>query len=115
VWAACHVHAALAESLNIPGPSELTVGLRGTGGAILGGFAKGWLEPQQSIRGVTICHEQNVLVRREVMGHGGDSAREIAFSVGRQIENAFGSTGQRFRIWHDNTLGDFDKKRYSSR
>lgn len=113
LWAVCHLHAGLAEALPIAGPGELVVALRGTEGAILSGFAHGWLEPLQSNRGVSVCREPNLLIRREIAERDGDWARETAFSVGRQIENAFGSTLERFRAINNNVLGDFDKRRYS--
>jgi hypothetical protein len=64
----------------------------------LGRFAKGWLEPGQGFADeVSICHEANLLLRREILYPTDDWPESIVKSVGVQVENAFGSRLERFR------------------
>ena len=114
-WAAFEIYSSLARAVSIAGATELTVALRGTRDAILGDFGPDWSDPFRSLRGMSICREENVLFRREIDDSDGDWPKAAAFSIGGQIENAFGSSLQRFRRRLDKGFGDFDAREYSWR
>jgi hypothetical protein len=65
------------------------------------------------VKDASMCAEANVLLRRDIADLNAESTKETAYSIGRQIENGFGTAHQRFRMWKDNALGDFDRNRYS--
>lgn len=88
---------AAEEPLKVTFPIEVTVALKGTKGAYLGGFAPGWREPGHGLRGFPLCLEPNVLIRREVVAATEQWTDELLESVGAQIENAFGTNYRRFR------------------
>jgi hypothetical protein len=108
VWEACHVYSQLAEHFALERPWELSVALRQTTGTVVGQFATGWAEPDSWRYTPRVCSEPNIFLRREVVETPEGWCKSIAFSVGSQIENAFGSRLQRFRTITDGKLGEFD-------
>jgi hypothetical protein len=112
VWEACHVYSQLAEHFALERPWELNVALRQTTGTVLGRFATGWAEPDGWRYTPGVCSEPNILLRRDVVETPEGWCKLIAFSVGSQIENAFGSRYQRFRTIKDGQVGDFDLARW---
>lgn len=62
VWAALHLYREVVNRFNLKGPWELSVALRRTGGAQLGGLGEGWLEPWDFRGGDTLptCPEPNL-------------------------------------------------------
>lgn len=113
VWGACHLYGRVQQRLGVDGPWELTLALRGTGQAVLGGFAQGWEEPEYSFRRmISICEERNLLLRRELHSLTNDWAKHVAFSFGAQIEDAFGSELRRFKANRGEFAGEFDRRKY---
>jgi hypothetical protein len=113
VWSACHLYNSVIQRLEVDGPWELTLALRGTRQAVLGGFAEGWEEPEYSFRrAASICEEQNLILRRELPSLGDDWARSVAFSFGAQIEDAFGSKLRRFKADRGKFAREFDRGKY---
>jgi hypothetical protein len=66
VWSACHLYGRVQDRLEVDGPWELTLALRGTRQGVLAGFAEGWAEPGHGFAPTSICEERNLLLRREV-------------------------------------------------
>lgn len=113
VWSTCHLYLTVMERFCLEGPWEISLALRGTQEAALGGFGEGWLEPRNSFgRSVSICHEPNVLLRRELPHITPDVAQPTALSLGGQIEDAFGSRARRFNAHRGQFAGQFDRSRY---
>jgi hypothetical protein len=112
VWEVCHVCVRLAKLYELECPWELVVALPQTKGAVLGKFAEGWAEPGEWPYEPEPCSAPAVLIRRETTSIAADWPSTTAFSIGIQVENAFGSSHQRFRKVKDDILGDFDSSRY---
>lgn len=108
VWEACHVYRQVAARFHLEWPWEVTVALPSTAGTVLGRFASGWAEPGHWRYEAPLCTEPHLLLRREAFESPEDWPRSVAFSIGVQIENAFGSRDQRFRTMTNEQLGDFD-------
>ena len=108
VWEVCYVYGQLAERFSLERPWELSIALRETSGTVLARFATGWAEPDSWTYTPARCKEPNILLRRELFETPEGWPQSIAYSVGSQIENAFGSRYQRFRTITDGQLGDFD-------
>jgi len=112
VWESCHVHLRLAERYGFDLPWELSIAIPQTHGTVLGRFGEGWAEPESWDYHPEQCPESGLLFRREVNAPTDDWPQATAFSIGVQLENAFGSTSQRFRKFKNHVLGDFDLSRY---
>jgi hypothetical protein len=106
-WEACHAYGQLSDRFGFERPWELSIGICRTAGTVLGGFARGWNEPN-SWYSPRLCKDANILLRREVFDTPEGWCKSTAFSIGSQIENAFGSKYQRYRMITDGNLGDFD-------
>jgi hypothetical protein len=112
VWEACHVYGHVGERYGLEPPWELSVALRQTTRSVLGQFATGWAEPDTWTYTPEVCSDTNILLIREIVETNEGWCKSIAFSVGTQIENAFGSRSQRFRSITNRQLGDFDLTRW---
>jgi hypothetical protein len=90
-------------------PCELTVALRTTAGATLGGFAEGWREPHLAAwRGdLRVSIEDHVLLRWELEHI---EPEVIAIDVGDRVEQAFGSTHRRHLANRGDYEGKFDPR-----
>jgi hypothetical protein len=108
IWVACHAYSTVGNLGIGSGPWEITVALKGTEKAALAGFARGWSSPFEWGDSPDVCFDPNVLIRRETNVLSSEWAQTAAFSIGRQIENAFGSSSERFRIISGEQLGYFD-------
>lgn len=108
IWMACHAYSAVGKLSVAAGPWEVTVALKGTEKAVLAGFARGWSDPFEWGDPPGRCLDPNVLIRRETNVLSSEWAETAAFSIGRQIENAFGSNSERFRLSSGEQLGHFD-------
>ena len=91
-------------------PFELTVALRGTHGAVLGFLAEGWRDPATDFmtHEFRACVEDHVLLRLELSSVA--DPEDIATDVGDRIENAFGTTHQRYRANRGEFEGRFDPR-----
>jgi len=112
LWGACHLYGRLQERLEADGPWELSLALRRSGKAVLGGFGEGWAEPGQGFSATSICAEPNLLLRRELHSLADGWAKSTAFSFGAQVEDAFGSKFRRFKAYRGEFTGEFDRRRY---
>jgi hypothetical protein len=108
IWVACHAYSTMGNLGIGSGPWEVTVALKGTEKAALAGFARGWSSPLEWGAPPDVCFDPNVLIRRETNVLSSEWAQMAAFSIGRQIENAFGSRSERFRLSSGGQLGHFD-------
>jgi hypothetical protein len=61
----------------------------------------------------TTTTEPYLLLRRELESLTGDDwPQRLAFSMGAQIEDAFGSSSRRFKAHRGEFAGKFDARRY---
>lgn len=89
-------------------PFELTLGLRNTRDASLGGFAEGWREPGQGLSELTACIEDHLLLRWELSANF--VVEDVAFDVGDRVEQAFGTTHRRYLAGRGKYEGQFDPR-----
>lgn len=89
-------------------PFELTLALRNTQGATLGGFAEGWREPGQGMAEMTACIENHVLLRWELSADF--AVEDVALDVGDRVEQAFGTTHRRHLAGRGEYEGRFDPR-----
>ena len=108
-WVFLAMQAEAAERWSFKFPSELTVALRDTRAAVLGGFAEGWQEPAIGFWPPDghHCIEDHVLLRWEF-----DSLEPepLAIDVGSRIEQAFGTVHRRHLAHRGEYEGSFDPR-----
>jgi hypothetical protein len=108
IWIAAGLQSEVAERWDVQPPFELTVALRSTNGATLGGFARGWREPEQGPWGFRTCIEDHIMLRWELdQKIDGDS---LAVAVGDRLEQAFGTTHRRHLADGGEHQGHFDPR-----
>lgn len=107
VWTAVAVQAEVVEKWEIEPPYELTVGVKNTRGAALGGFAEGWPEPGRSLKDPRTCLDEDVLLRWECEELDAES---IAMEAGGRLEQAFGTTMRRHCACTGEFEGQFDPR-----
>ena len=112
-WVALARFGELVVRFNLEGPFEVTLALAKTETAVLANFAAGWAEPGGALGRVPTCSEPNVLARRELpsLAAGGDGPRDLAFTLGGQIEDAWGVPQRRFIARDGELEGQFDSSR----
>lgn len=108
VWSALALQGEATSQWQIEAPFELTVSLRNTTGATLGGFAEGWREPGRDLFDFSTCVEDDVLLRWEL--DGGFDVEETALDVGDRIEQTFGTTRRRHLAHRGEYDGRFDPR-----
>lgn len=106
IWSALAFQGEVISRWEIDAPFELTVSLRKTMGATLGGFAEGWREPGRDLFEFPTCIEDHVLLRWEL--DKGFDAGEVALNVGDRVEQSFGTTGRRHLAHRGEYKGRFD-------
>jgi hypothetical protein len=106
-WTAFDLQAGAAQRWNIDGPWEVTLALRSCGGAALGGFAEGWLEPDDFRSDNRAALEQHALHRWEV---DAIEPEELAEQIAHRTENTFGSTHRRHLANRGQFDGTFDPR-----
>jgi hypothetical protein len=109
-WTAAALYAEVVERWQVQGPVEITVTLRNTRQATLGGFAEGWAEPERGLWDFAKCLDDHLLLRREadrVVDRLDDRVlvrREVdrvvdpqsfALDLGDRVEQAFGTVHRR--------------------
>jgi hypothetical protein len=78
----------------VDGPWQLTVALNRTVGAFLGNVGEGWAEPLTWDNELPPCVDQHLLWHIDIADvPRDDEARDIVFSVGDRIEDAWGGGG----------------------
>jgi hypothetical protein len=107
-WSALAVQEEAIDHWTIQRPFELTLALRDTQTATLGGFADGWRQPGQGLYEMSLCTEKNVLLRWELDKKF--DAKEIAIDLGDRIEQAFGTTHRRHIARNGPYEGEFDPR-----
>lgn len=107
-WLCLDLQKEASQRWEIPGPFEMTLGLRETKGGFLSGFAEGWDPPFSVYRHSKPCLEENVLLRWEF--DNDFESRQLAMDVGLRIENAFGSVEPRYLARHGDFAGEFDPR-----
>jgi hypothetical protein len=98
-------------------PWEVTLALRDSHMSVLGNVAAGWAEPNETypFEEAPRCPDPNVLIVRELAEWpDAKGAQALAFSVGANIEDAFGFSKRRFLARLEPDAGAFDTSRYRS-
>ncbi len=114
--AALSYYGAVIQHYRSSGPWEVSLGLIGTGGTLLGGFATGWAEAGHFNHDGRKCSQPNVLIRRELSAWPDkDDALELAYRLGDQMENSWGSRLRRYIAREGPNNGRFDIARYGWR
>ena len=96
-WALLRFCAVLNERTPRPGPRLLTIGVRGTKGALLGNVGTGWAELGSFENRVGTCVDTSLLWHLEldkVLDEDGE--RRVAFTVGDRLEDAWGVVQRRY-------------------
>lgn len=106
-WTAFDIQARAAQQWRIDGPWEVTLALRACVGAALGGFAEGWLEPDDFRSDCRVCLEEHALHRWEV---DAIEPEALAGQVAERTENTFGSTHLRHLANRGPFEGKFDPR-----
>jgi hypothetical protein len=102
------MQAEAAERWSFEFPGELTVALRDTQAAVVGGFAEGWEEPGMGFWPPDAhCIEDHVLSRWEFDRL---EPEPLAMDVGNRIEQAFGTVHQRHLAHRGEYEGSFDPR-----
>lgn len=100
-WTALDIQREAAKEWDINGPWEVTLALRSCSGAALGGFAEGWLEPDDLRSDHRVCLEEHALHRWEF---DAIEPEVLVEQIAQRTENTFGSTHLR----HLANRGPFD-------
>ncbi|MCH8816058.1 MAG: hypothetical protein IH957_13400 [Chloroflexi bacterium] len=109
-------YGKIRERFDLKGPWELSLALRGTYGSLLGDFGQGWTDVSNPRYPVRKNVDANVLLRREIQHWpDGDGIRQLAYELGDQIENAWGSVDHRYVAIDGDHTGRFDVAKYLSR
>lgn len=114
-WSAFARYSRIVETYEIAGPFEVTLALRNTQGAAIGGFGEGWLDPFRDpfrTEGLPRCIEPHVLLRLELDPWPDGVESEEAFRLGGWIENAWGQSSRRFLARLGEFAGQFDPRPY---
>jgi len=109
IWASVEMFRRSAERIGLGGPVEFSIGIRNTGGARLSALAQGWNEAYDWRAGRE-CQDRALLLRRELLAVDEVSPKTLAFDIGRQVENAFGSAEQRFIARDGQHQGQIDPR-----
>jgi hypothetical protein len=107
---ALRIQQELVETYSLPGPWEVTLSLRGTEQAHLGGLGEGWLEPMGGGWDSPTCFEPNIRVSLEFDSADWDP-EATAFELAAQIEDAWGFQQRRYLARVGDLKGQFDTRR----
>lgn len=106
-WMLLELQHAAAERWCIEGPWEITLALRECGGALLGGFAEGWLSPGDFRSNQPACLERHALHRWEADELEPEA---VAMDIADRTENTFGTTHRRHLANRGEYEGRFDPR-----
>jgi hypothetical protein len=107
-WIAAALQNEVVDRWQVQAPFELTVGVRNTRQATLGGFAEGWANPGQGLWEFPTCLEDHLLLRHEV-----DEVidpEQYALGLGDHLEQGFGSVHRRHLARAGEYVGRFDPR-----
>ena len=116
VWAVLARYSEVVERSGCAGPFEVAVALRQTSHALLADFGEGWRDPLRDSFGFGYrCLEPSVLLRQEceTWPQSPEATRELAFSLGARIEDAWGTKERRYLARTGERSGEFDTSHYS--
>lgn len=112
VAALLQLHAAVVEHASVDGPFQLTVALRNTGGALLGGLGQGWAEPLTPENSASGCHDPNLLwhvVLDEPVRD--EDALRVGTQIGDRLEDAWGVRQRRYLDHSGDRAGNVNSDR----
>lgn len=96
-WALLKFTETWSRRSDIGGPWLFSVALQQTGGALLGNVGNGWAEPTDHNNTVGGCTEEALLWHIPIpQWPDEDGLRELAFSVGDRVEDAWGCQQRRY-------------------
>lgn len=111
-WAMLSFSAVLNDRVGLAGPSQLTIALRNTKGALLGNVGEGWAESDSFQNTVGGCPEDHLLWHLSIDEPPGEEAQKrLAFAVGDRIEDAWGMTQRRYLARVGDRDGHLDVRR----
>ena len=111
-WALLRFASALRDRTAVDGPWQLTVALNRTAGAFPGNVGEGWAEPLTWDNELPPCVDQHLLWHIDIADvPRDDEARDIAFSVGDRIEDAWGARQCRYLARVGDLAGRFDVRK----
>lgn len=111
-WAAIARFSGAIERFALVSPFELTLSLAVDEASSLARFAEGWAEPGSFEYPRRAPLLTGVLIRREVDAWpaSAEEVRDLAFSIGAQIEDSWGCTQRRFLAHRGEFQGQFDPR-----
>lgn len=114
IWCALAFYQEIIDRFSLSGPWEISCALRKTEGAILSNFAEGWAEPGHGfLSDNRALVEPNLLCRLELDElPSADGIRELAFSFGGWMEDAWSHRERRFLSQRGSSIGQFDTTAY---
>ena len=114
IWSAFALYREATDRFGLPGPWEISCALRKTAGAFLSNFAEGWAEPGQGFFSENhVAAEPNLMWRRELQEWPeGEGVRDLAFSFGGWMEDAWGYRQRRFLAQRGSLSNQFDTVAY---
>lgn len=111
-WALLKFASALRDRTPVGGPWQLTVALNRTAGAFLGNVGEGWAEPLTWDNDLPACANEHLIWHIEIDEvPQDDEARDLAFSVGDRIEDAWGARERRYLARTGELAGRFDVRK----
>lgn len=113
-WWSLSRYSDVTSRYELEGPYEICLAFKDTLRSGLGNVAAGWEEPQESFgRDFPKCPDRNVLIIRTVeTWPGPEQLQSIAFSLGANVEDAWGCQQRRFISRVEPNPGEFDVSRY---
>lgn len=111
-WVLLKFASTLHERTPVDGPWQLTIAFNRTAGAFLGNVGEGWAEPLTWENELPPCTEEHLLWHIELDDlPQGNSARDLVFSVGDRIEDAWGSRQRRYLARAGDLKGRLDVRK----
>jgi hypothetical protein len=96
-WALFRVADALQERTPVAGPFLFALAVPHAGGALLGALGEGWAQPGDFQNSIGPCRDPQLLWHFELAEvPTGDDAKQVAYSVGDRLEDAWGCSQRRY-------------------
>jgi hypothetical protein len=114
LWTALNSYQIMIERMQIPGPFEISLGIRAARGSLLGHLASGWTDVDDYRWGPVAAADSSFFGRweREEISDA-ERVRDLAFEVGDWIEQCWGSWQRRFVTATRGEGVEFDWGRFS--
>lgn len=111
-WAFLLLAGEICQHEQLSAPFQLTVAVRNTEGAVLGGLGEGWAEPGDWSNNLGACVDRHLLWHLEFDEiPDKNSARAVAYAIGDRLEDAWGSALHRYLAERGEFAGQLDPRR----